>query len=188
MDASNGKKAVRQAMRLRRREIAPDCRRELSAAVCRRVLEREDVRAAVSNARVFAVYLASADEIDLSALVRVLWANGCRIAVPAWRDGSYRLVEYAPETRLISGPMGILEPEVDGETLIDENEVGVWIVPGLAFSRSGARLGYGGGWYDRFLERAAPEAVMLGVAYPFQLVDVLPTEPHDRSLTGVVIP
>ena len=62
----------------------------------------------------------------------------------------------------------------------------MWIVPGLAFTRAGARLGYGGGWYDRLLGEAAPVAVALGVAHVFQIVDALPVEPHDRTLSGVV--
>ena len=63
----------------------------------------------------------------------------------------------------------------------------VWVVPGLAFTRKGARLGYGGGWYDRFLAAADPSAVLLGVAYPFQMVEELPSEPHDIRLTDVVV-
>ena len=62
----------------------------------------------------------------------------------------------------------------------------VWVVPGLAFTAKGARLGDGGGWYDRFLSAASPSAVSLGVAYPFQIVDDLPVEAHDKSLTDVV--
>jgi len=63
----------------------------------------------------------------------------------------------------------------------------VWIVPGLAFTRTGARLGYGGGWYDRLLAGADPSAVLLGVAYPFQMVEELPSELHDIRLTDVVV-
>ena len=84
--------------------------------------------------------------------------------------------------------MGILEPAPDGEELISvaEGDVSVWIVPGLAFSRSGARLGYGGGWYDRFLSKANPSSISLGVAYPFQIVADLPLEPHDIPLVDIV--
>ena len=60
-------------------------------------------------------------------------------------------------------------------------------MPGLAFTRTGARLGYGGGWYDRLLAAADPSAVLLGVAYPFQMVEDLPSEPHDIRLTDVVV-
>ena len=65
-------------------------------------------------------------------------------------------------------------------------EVSVWIVPGLAFTCDGRRIGYGGGWYDRFLSAASQGALKLGVAYSFQLVDSLPVEPHDVPLTAVI--
>ena len=65
-------------------------------------------------------------------------------------------------------------------------DIGVWIVPGLAFTRDGRRIGYGGGWYDRYLAAAAPDAVALAVAYPFQILDDVPTDPNDRRVTDVV--
>ena len=159
-----------------------------SAALCGNLLEREDVQRAIGAKGVFAVYLASKEEIDLSPLVERLWAADCRVVVPAWRDDTYRLVAYSPKTELAAGPMGILEPAPDGEELISvaEGDVSGWIVPGLAFSRSGARLGYGGGWYDRFLSKANPSSISLGVAYPFQIVADLPLEPHDIPLVDIV--
>ena len=98
------------------------------------------------------------------------------------------LVAYSSETELFAGPMGILEPAPEGEgrMSVAEGDVAVWIVPGLAFSRSGARLGYGGGWYDRFLAKSDPSSISLGVAYPFQIVDDLPLEPHDLPLSDSV--
>lgn len=156
-----------------------------SAAVCARLLEREDVRDAMSAKRAFAVYLATAQEIDLTVLVRRLWSEGCPVLAPAWDGEVYRLLEYAPGTKLVAGPMGVLEPEPTGEAT-SVPEPAVWIVPGLAFTKSGERLGYGGGWYDRMLGGAGGDAIVLGVAYPFQIVESIPSEPHDIRLTGVV--
>ena len=82
--------------------------------------------------------------------------------------------------------MNILEP-AEAE-IVKSSEVAVWIVPGLAFTIMGDRLGYGGGWYDRLLSGAAPDATVLGVAYPFQVVDSLPLEPHDIRVAAVVMP
>ena len=183
------KRELRKIMKARRREVPPEERRAYSAALCGHLLERDDVQLAMGAKGVFAVYLASMDEIDLSLLIERLWAAGCKVVVPAWRDGTYKLVAYSSETELFAGPMNILEPapEGDGRVSVAEGDVAVWIVPGLAFSRSGARLGYGGGWYDRFLAKSSPSSISLGVAYPFQIVDDLPLEPHDLPLSGVVI-
>ena len=189
MDEFDQKRELRKRMKTRRREVSPDERSAYSAALCEHLLEREDVQLAIGAKGIFAVYLASKDEIDLSLLIERLWAAGCRVVVPAWRDGTYKLVAYSSETELFAGPMGVLEPAPEGEgtATVAEGDVAVWIVPGLAFSRSGARLGYGGGWYDRFLAKSSPSSTSLGVAYPFQIVDDLPLEPHDLPLGDVVI-
>lgn len=179
------KRELRNAMKARRREVSAEMRDEYSAALCKELLDRDDVKRAVSQKGVFAVYLASACEIDLSVLIERLWAEGCTVVVPAWRGGAYRLTVYSRDARLVSGPLGIPEPDGLGTAPVDENVVAVWIVPGLAFSRSGARLGYGGGWYDRFLSKAGSHAVSIGVAYPFQVVEDLPSEPHDLPLSDV---
>lgn len=183
------KRELRRAMKSRRREVSDDARKAYSAALCGLLLERDDVKVAVAEKGVFAVYLASADEIDLTVLIEILWAAECKVVVPAWRDGAYRLIGCSRETKLVPGPMGILEPEARGAGLepVDEGAVAVWIVPGLAFSRSGARMGYGGGWYDRFLAKSDPSAVSVGVAYPFQIVEHLPLEPHDRPLSDIAV-
>ena len=188
MEGTDPKCELRKIMKVRRREVSSEERRAYSAALCGNLLEREDVQRAIGAIGVFAVYLASKEEIDLSPLVERLWAADCRVVVPAWRDDTYRLVAYSPKTELAAGPMGILEPAPGGEGLISvaEGDVSVWIVPGLAFSHSGARLGYGGGWYDRFLSKANPSSISLGVAYPFQIVADLPLEPHDIPLVDIV--
>ena len=176
---------LRKGMRIRRRALSAAERRDVSAQICRQLLGRADVKAAMAARSAFAVYLASSDEIDLAPFVERLWYAGCPVFVPAWRDGTYALVRYRQETTLVAGPMGIREPPPEKGDGCGPKPA-VWIVPGLAFTRAGERLGYGGGWYDRLLSAAGSEAVSLGVAYSFQMVDAIPSEPHDITLTDVV--
>ena len=180
------KSDIRNLMRTRRREVDPEEREEASAAICDAVWARADVQAAVAAKHPFAVYLANDDEIDLAPLVERLWAADVTVAVPYWHadSGTYRLAIYTNASTLIEGFHGIMEP---AETYdIAPSDIGVWIVPGLAFTRDGRRIGYGGGWYDRYLAAAAPDAVALAVAYPFQILDDIPTDPNDRRVTDVV--
>ena len=101
-------------------------------------------------------YEALPDEIDLAPFTQV-----CRdVRFPQKRGREY----------------GVEKPE----------EVEVWVCPGLAFTLDGKRLGFGGGWYDRFLASADPKALKLGVAYPWQIVDDLPQEPTDVKLDRIV--
>ncbi len=68
----------------------------------------------------------------------------------------------------------------------DPVSVDVVIVPGVAFAPDGARLGQGGGWYDRFLVAIRPDCMSIGVGFDPQVVDVLPVEPHDIRLDRIV--
>lgn len=178
---------IRRRMRNARRGVDAAERASYSAAVCRRMLLRPDVMAAVAAKEPFAVYLATSQEIDLTVLIESLWEAECPVFAPAWDGESYVLARYARGAKLVAGPMDVLEPAVDGH--VDPAPAPkIWIVPGLAFTRDGSRLGYGGGWYDRLLASAPQSSVVaLGVAYPFQLLEELPSEPHDIALTDVVV-
>lgn len=182
----SAKDEIRAAMRARRRALSAPARAGASAAVCAALLARADVQAALAARRLFAVYLATRDELDLAPFVAALWAAGAPVAVPCWDAGAatYALGLYDRATPLVEGAFRVREPAVVRP--VAPAAVGVWIVPGLAFTRAGARLGYGGGWYDRLLGAAAPGALALGVAHAFQVVDALPAEPHDRTLAAVV--
>jgi 5-formyltetrahydrofolate cyclo-ligase len=81
------------------------------------------------------------------------------------------------------GPWGLLQPKNSAETVVPE----VLFVPLLAFTEEGARLGQGGGHYDRWLEKY-PDTTAMGLAWDVQRVDDLPLEVHDRRLAAVVTP
>ncbi len=77
-------------------------------------------------------------------------------------------------------------PDPDAGDPIDPEAVDVVVVPGLAFTPDGRRLGQGGGWYDRFLARTRPDCLGIGVAFDVQIVDDVPTEQHDVLLELVI--
>jgi 5-formyltetrahydrofolate cyclo-ligase len=83
------------------------------------------------------------------------------------------------------GAFGILEP-MDGLDEVAVEEVDVFLCPGLGFDRKGGRMGRGRGFYDRMLKQAKPEAVKLGVCFPFQMVDDVVMESHDVRMDGVI--
>lgn len=80
--------------------------------------------------------------------------------------------------------ISVVFPEDD--PIADPGSIDVVIVPGLAFTAHGHRLGQGGGWYDRFLPRLRADATIVGVGFAPQIVDELPTEPHDVRMDRVV--
>lgn len=97
-------------------------------------------------------------------------------SLPGEPDTTTLMVWCASTGRLVAVPESEVEPAWPD----------VVIVPGLAFTASGDRLGQGGGWYDRFLAAVRPECVSIGVCFGEQIVDAVPLEPHDIVVDHVV--
>lgn len=154
-----------------------------SAALCARLARHE----AVYPHAVIAVYLASPAEIDLTDFIRAMLHRSITVVAPRWNGATYELavLRALDDAALRRGPMGIREPR-EAE-LVSPHDVTAWFVPALAFDRRGNRLGYGGGWYDRLLADAAPDALRIGVGYDFQMVEALPHESHDVPLTDTLL-
>jgi len=127
-------------------------------------------------------------EAPTLAYARWLHENGRGIALPrfAERDAAMAFHAWADpydEECLETGPFGVAQPGPESEAVTPE----VLIMPLLAFTPQGERLGQGGGHYDRWLD-AHPETLAIGLAWDVQLADSLPIEPHDRRLAAVVTP
>lgn len=179
------KDSIRRTMKARRRALCDSERAAAAAKICAQLAERSDIgRAAASP---LAVYLAYGEEINIDPYIQRMLDAGAAIVAPRWNGSTYTLARLSglEEPHVRRGPLGIREPA--GADIVEPSSVRVWLIPGLAFTKDGGRLGYGGGWYDRLLADAPPDAIKIGVAYAFQLVNALPSEPHDISLTGVVV-
>lgn len=125
-------------------------------------------------------FVAAKGEPDTDPLFARLQVAGKRLVLPRVEDGEIVVGDgTAPRA---SSRFGIDEPQGPA---IDIAQVQLVIVPGLAFTLDGWRLGYGGGYYDRFLTRL-PGVPTVGVCFTEQLVDVLPTAPHDVRMQRVV--
>lgn len=173
------KNEIRRMMRMRRRALSADERARAAAVICDRV-------ANLPAGAVCAVYLSSPDEIDLTGAIEKFLDRGVVVVAPRWNGKMYELAKLKSlsEGDLRAGPMGIREPK-DAD-IVPPGTVEVWFVPGLAFTEDGRRLGYGGGWYDRLMAEAKGGARKIGIAYGFQVVEDLPSEPHDIRLTSVI--
>ena len=182
---STDKNVIRAEMRTRRKAVTPEARAAAGKELSRRlIVEDRALGAAISAKGPIAVYLASKEEIDLADFITAALSFGCAVFAPRWNGTDYELVRLQDFATLVKGPHGILEPPAG--PAVRPEDVRAWLVPGLAFTKDGGRLGYGGGWYDRLLCSAAMQSPKIGIAYGFQLVDELPTEPHDIRLTSVV--
>lgn len=139
------------------------------------------------SGKVVAGYMAIRTEIDpLPAMTRLV-ADGARVCVPVIEGAGLALKfrEWTPRCEMVAGPFGAQVPAA-GDWLEPE----VLIVPLVAFDAGLARLGYGGGFYDRSLEglRAKRATRAIGFAYDAQEMPVVPQEPTDQPLDAIVTP
>jgi 5-formyltetrahydrofolate cyclo-ligase len=133
-------------------------------------------------------FAAIRDEIDPAALMTWLKAEGFRLALPVMQGKGKPLLmrSWAPGDAMAPAAWGISEP-LDDKPAVDPDVV---LVPLLAFDSRGYRLGYGGGFYDRTLQRLRKlkPIIAVGLAYDEQKVDAVPAESYDERLDWVLTP
>jgi 5-formyltetrahydrofolate cyclo-ligase len=179
VDVAEAKRELRREILAKRRAISAARREAAGHAVVVHVLAIPAVRAAAN----VALYAATADELPTRPLFEALAGTGCRRLLPGIRGDVLAFARVDAWTELEPGPLGLLTPRdaLPVETL-DAGDVVV--VPGVAFDTRGARLGRGGGYYDRTFAAAGP--LLMGIAFDLQIVDRLPTDSHDRAMGAIV--
>lgn len=177
MDTVDPKRLLRRRMRAVRRTV--DDARRLSEAAAERALALPELAAA----QLVLCYVSVRSELPTEPLLRALLASGRGVAIPRVEGEALRARRLQGLDDLCEGAYGI--PTCDGEDVSDL--VDLCVTPGLAFSPSGGRIGYGGGYYDRFFAMH-PRALPVGYAYEEQIVEFVPMEPHDRRMALIVTP
>lgn len=194
------KAELRRAVIARRDALDLDVRAAKSAVVCARLVELLD-RLGAAAPHTVAVYAAMGSEVDPAAFAAAAAARGWRVAYPCMLSASdaaacgQRMCMRAVAAGDVSTAPFIAHPtRAFAATDIDSNrcpimpaaELDIAVVPLVAFDRAGARLGYGGGCYDRYLPTVAPECLIVGIAFDEQRVDHVPTDAHDLPLPNIV--
>lgn len=194
------KAEVRRAVIARRNAIDLDVRAAKSAVVCARLVELME-SSGTADQRPVAVYAAMGSEVDPAAFAAAAAARGWRVAYPCMLPASdaaacgqrmcMRAVSAgdASEAPFIAHPTrAFAATDVDSSRfpIVPAEALDMVVVPLVAFDRTGARLGYGGGCYDRYLPTVAPECLIVGIAFDEQRVDHVPTDTHDLTLPNIV--
>ncbi|RKD72998.1 5-formyltetrahydrofolate cyclo-ligase [Sinobaca qinghaiensis] len=133
-----------------------------------------------------AVTLSTGREIDTMPLIEKAWEEQKQIAVPKVDPMQRSLHFYSMDSmhELEEGFAGIMEPQTHNKQEWDKNKFDMVIVPGMVFDREGYRIGFGGGYYDRFLEDC--RACTCSLAFSYQLIERVPREAHDIPVQAVV--
>ena len=139
------------------------------------------------EAGIVAFFISLDSEVDTAALIDEALAAGKRVVVPAIVGENLKL--YGIKDRkacLAKGPYGVLQPDISGARPFPNDQIDVILVPGVAFTSDGARLGRGKGFYDRFLKTLSGRIKKVGLAYDFQILPDLPMTPHDMPVDIVI--
>ncbi len=174
------KEGLRQAFKERRAAISLDVQAEASGAICRNLLGLEQYESATGVAAYWPMTL----EVDIRPIIHDALTHERRVYLPRVvrepRGLHFCRYNGDPET-LEAGPFGLSEP---GGEPSDIDQIDLVIVPGLAFDLHGHRLGYGTGFYDRFLKQT--KATRVGVAFDVLTIDILPVTKHDVAMNMLV--
>lgn len=177
------KTSIRRAVHARRAAVPRPERADRDRAV------RETLGTVVTAGSVVCAFVPDDDEAGGRGLPATLAGAGARVLLPVSPlAGPLGWAEYTDDDDLRPGRFGISVPSAEpgGPELIAGADL--VLVPAVAVDRSGNRLGRGGGYYDRSLALAHPDTRLLAVLDPEDVLDHVPTEPHDRAVHGVVTP
>lgn len=194
------KAELRRAVIARRDAIDLDVRAAKSATICARLVELLDCLGAAAPHTV-AIYAAMGSEVDPAAFAAAAAARGWRVAYPCMLSAidaaacgqcmCMRAVaaDDASAAPFIAHPTrAFAATDIDSSRfpIVPAEALDMIVVPLVAFDRAGARLGYGGGCYDRYLPTLSSACQIIGIAFDEQRVDHVPTDAHDLPLPNIV--
>lgn len=175
------KDAIRENMRTKRKALKPEEREALQKQAQKNLFSLQEFQLA----EWIFPFVSCGTEIDTTSLIQILLEEEShRIAVPRVIGEEMEFVTIYSMQDLVPGAMQILEPT--GGQVVTAKE-GLMLMPGLAFDLQGNRVGYGAGYYDRYLEKHdSSNLYKVAYAFDFQLVDQISAEEHDRRVDAVV--
>lgn len=176
------KAGLRERYKTFRRELPPEKKARLDQMIASRVTSLWQYK----RNRLLLIYVSTAIEVDTYRIMEQAWADGKRVAVPRCVPGTRNMEFYYINSLddLEPGAFGVLEPRPDRSRLLTDFRSGLCIVPALSYDWHGYRLGYGKGYYDRFLARFGGQ--MIGICYSECVQKRLPHGRFDRPVELLV--
>jgi 5-formyltetrahydrofolate cyclo-ligase len=177
------KAEIRQELLSKRDKIPPEVKRAKNRMLRERLLSLDEFR----NAGIVFFFASFRTEVDTSEMIKSSLMSGKRVLLPRVDKDRHELLLYEIRDfrELTPGYLGIPEPPVS-EKQMNINDADIVIIPGAGFDASGNRIGYGGGYYDRLLSGLQKGIPVIAPAYEEQIVDSIPSEPHDIKVQMIV--
>lgn len=166
------KRSIRKQIREMREGLLPEEVKETGDSIYEKVVTSSFFK----EAKIVMSYMSFKNEVDTHRINEAIISTGKKLILPRVKDReNMEAVEYTGE--FLKGSLGIDEPA--GKSY--EGDIDLVIVPGIVFDRSGNRIGFGRGYYDRFLEKYS-NALKISLIYDFQLVENISAEEHDKKI------
>ena len=183
------KQEIRHRMAALRSELSESEATDAGLRIAERILALQDWKQTSGKPPVIALFAPIRREPDLLSNADLFTARGFRIALPRVEGDTLVFSEILRDTAFLRGSFGIREPSPEA-IRIPREDICVMCLPGLAFDREGGRIGYGKGYYDRYLSGAkrAEQPLLIGTGYDFQLLGHIPQAPSDRRADYVITP
>lgn len=180
-DMALTKAAIRTKILLKLKTQKEGIRARKSGSICRKLFRTR----AFKKARIVMFYKAFSGEVDTERMIKAAQKLGKIVVVPVC--GEHRALIpciLKDGARLLRGPYGIWEPAI--KKSVPLRAIDLVVVPGVAFTKDGKRLGRGKGYYDRFLSRLSQHAAVIGLGFDFQVLADLPTNAMDVNVQKVI--
>ncbi|WP_286233185.1 5-formyltetrahydrofolate cyclo-ligase [Thalassotalea sediminis] len=188
MKAQNSRQQIRQQVRQKRQSLSRDLQTQASFALVKQLIKLPTI----TDAKSIAIYLANDGELNTTAFIEWCWQHNIQTYLPVlhpFNAGHLLFLQYHPDTVMTKNKYGIKEPKLDVRNVCAMHELDVIFTPLVAFDESGARLGMGGGYYDRTLAtRSASKPVAIGLAHDCQKIARIPIEAWDIPLPHIITP
>lgn len=156
-------------------------RDELSQVICQRGLPL------IQRYRKWAAYYPIGGEVDPRHLIELAWDKGVTTAFPVIDGDTLDFAIANAWIEFVPGSFGASTPLITSTSqLLPPQEIDLVLVPGVAFDREGNRLGFGKGYYDRYLANLRPTTLRVALAFSQQLVPFVPSEPHDQQVDFLI--
>ncbi|MDN4635368.1 MULTISPECIES: 5-formyltetrahydrofolate cyclo-ligase [unclassified Bacillus (in: firmicutes)] len=138
------------------------------------------------QAKTIALTMSRGKEIPTMPLIEKAWEEGKTVCIPTCFSKTKEMVfyEYTPETKMTSSYFGLMEPDPLEATVVHKEAIDLIIVPGVCFDQRGYRIGFGGGYYDRYL--ADYHGVTIALCLSLQQTRHIPAEAHDIPVSMIV--
>ena len=173
------KKELRAMIREKKRAMSPEEINNRSKKLMELFLQSE----AYKNAKTIYGYLPYNQEVRTVPMLEQALKDGKKVAVPKCYGDEMKFIYLEDLTQVELGYCNIPEPIADGP--VAEDETALVLMPGMAFTKNGDRMGYGGGFYDKFLAKE-PNHPTVALCYSFQMVESLPTAEYDIPVDCVL--